>query len=107
VQSGSAKAGAAVATIIMAIIRAAVINKLMRLITLYPFLTTSPQRFMSQAVSGRMCEFAGAGRIVSASTKIQTSVRPFARKYFSLATQATVSFALRSLSQKQNRPQDQ
>jgi len=36
----AANAGAAVATIIMAAIRAATINKLMRLITLYPFLTT-------------------------------------------------------------------
>src|SRR5829696_3375654 len=39
----AANAGAAVATIIMAAIRAAAINKLMRLITLYPFLITSTQ----------------------------------------------------------------
>jgi len=49
-----ANAGAAVATNIMAANKAAVINKLMRLITLYPFLTTSTRRFMSQAVLGRM-----------------------------------------------------
>src|SRR5215216_7042699 len=50
----AANAGAAVATIIMAAIRAATINKLMRLITLFPFLTTSTPRFMYQAVSGKM-----------------------------------------------------
>src|SRR5215203_1876035 len=75
----TANAGAAVATIIIAAIRAATINKLMRLITLFPFLTTSTQRFSSQAVSGRMCVCGGWAPCVCLYLKLQTSVLPLAR----------------------------
>src|SRR5215212_2323162 len=49
----------AVAANIITATRATTTNKPMRLITLYPFLTTPTQRFMSQAVSGRMCVCGG------------------------------------------------
>src|SRR5215204_2037243 len=63
----TANAGAAVATSIMAAIRAAAINKLVRLITLFLSLPHPPNG-LALKPSQVGCEFAGAGRVVCAST---------------------------------------
>ena len=65
---GAAIAGMAVAANIITAIRAAITNKLMRLITLYPFCTASTLR-LALKLCQVGCEFAGAGRIVCASTR--------------------------------------
>src|SRR5215207_927244 len=64
----AANAGAAVATIIMAATRAAVINKLMRLITLCILSLPHPPNGLALKPSQVRCVFAGAGRVVCAST---------------------------------------
>ena len=107
VSEETANAGAAVATIIMAAIRAATINKPMRLITLYPFLTTSTQRFSSQAVSGRMCICGGWARCVC--LYLATNKRPalcleFSRKLTS--AQHPFLFSLSLSPKTKNRPLD-
>jgi len=76
-------------------IKAAAINKLMRLITLYPFLTTSTPRFMSQAVSGRMGVCGGWASCVCLYLKLQTSVRPFALRFLLSYLRLRTSFPAR------------
>jgi hypothetical protein len=64
--AGAANAGPAKPAIaIVATNKAAVTNKLMRLITLYPFLTTSTNG-LALKPSQVGCVFAGAGRVVCA-----------------------------------------
>jgi hypothetical protein len=101
---GAANAETAVIDSAAAINAATVSIKMMRFIS-HLLLFYTPPTPMKPKLRWIGCVFVGAGRVVSASTKLQTSVRPFAFEgALSIANLYSYPLPPRFFSQEQNRP---